>query len=291
MATELHLDLQEPYYQRVVEGARTLQVERVAETIRTDVRIETGKFSEALALYVSTKLYDERIVPKLRRFRETGGRLDALEAEVRRECEAFQDDLAGYVPVAQRDFERSLARAIERTLGVHLPVDSAAERGLASRAREFAEGSTRAAAGPLERELATTVGAAVTAAVATATGTVSGGFGHSLGTAVLVGLLHTTGPVAFLLGALGGLLLAAAAWWLGRERLAGSLRQVALPAWLVRLTLRAGRLARLLDEGRERCRARVRELMEAELEPLTPAMAERIWNQVRPILAEKQLRP
>ncbi len=287
----LDLRLEAPYYQRVVEEARSLQVERVAEAIRTDVRIESGKFSEALAIFVGTRLYDERIVPRLARFREEGGRLTQLEADVRQECEGFQDELSAYVPVAQREFERSLSRAIERTLGVRLPVDSAADRGLASRAGELAEGSTRAAADPLEREFANTLAATVATAVAAVTGTVSGGFGHALGTAVLVGLLHTTGPVAFLIGALGGLVLAVGALWLGRGRVTGGVKQVHLPAALVRLTLREARFARLVAEGRERCRARVRELMDAELEPLAPAIAARIWTQVRPILAEKQTRP
>jgi hypothetical protein len=288
---DLDLRVDAPYYEEILQPVRARQVERIAEAIKTDVRIESGKFAESLAIFVGSKLYDERIVPHIEQFREQGGSLADLEAEVRSECQGFQAELVHYVPVAQREFERSVSGAIERTLDVHLPVTTEADEEIAKRAEALSAVSARAASAPIERELTTTIGTAVATAVAAVTGTVSGGFGQTIGTAVLVGLLHTTGPLAFVVGALAGLVLALGVFWLGRERLTDGIKQLSLPGAVVRATLWKGRLERLIDDGRARCREVVRELMDAELEPLTPAIAERIWNQVKPILAEKQRGP
>ncbi len=109
------------------------------------------------------------------------------------------------------------------------------------------------------------MGAAVTAGVSLVVATISGGFGHHLGAAVLVGLLHTTGPIAFLIGGLGGLGLAAMSWYVGREQLAQRMKGVALPRSVARIVLREGSLSRLAAQGREQCRDAVRQRLEREL--------------------------
>ena len=128
------------------------------------------------------------------------------------------------------------------------------------------------------------MGAAVTAGVSLVVATISGGFGHHLGAAVLVGLLHTTGPVAFLIGGLGGLGLAAMSWYVGREQLAQRMKGVSLPRSVARLVLREGSLSRLAAQGREQCRDAVRQMLDRELAPLVPQLAEQIWAKLRPAL-------
>jgi hypothetical protein len=135
--------------------------------------------------------------------------------------------------------------------------------------------------GKLSRDFA----AAVALAVAAVAGTLSGGFGAHLGAAILVALLHTSGPVAFLIGALGGALVAVGALVVGRERLKHAVRGVSLPGPLVRLALRRARFERLLVNGRERCAASVRALVLAKLEPLTDELADQVWARVKPLLA------
>jgi len=123
--------------------------------------------------------------------------------------------------------------------------------------------------------------------VAVVAGTVSGGFGKALGVAVLVGVVKS-GPVAWVVGAVGGLVMATAGWWLGRERLSRGIKQVSLPGAVARAVLWPGRLDRLLAEGRERCRTSVREAVDRSLEPLTPQIATQIWQRLKPMLGEQQ---
>jgi hypothetical protein len=132
-----------------------------------------------------------------------------------------------------------------------------------------------------------TVGSAVSGAAALVTATLSGGFGKSVGAAILVSLLHTTGPVAFLIGAVVGLVAAGGALYLGRERAAAATKQVPLPAWAARLVFGRAWLERLIERGRSRSRASVQERIQAELEPLTPEIAHQVWLGVRPLLAER----
>jgi hypothetical protein len=116
-------------------------------------------------------------------------------------------------------------------------------------------------------------------------GTLSGGFGAHLGAAILVTLLHTSGPVGFLIGALGGALAAAGALLAGRARVEGWVRGASLPGAVVRVALRSKRFERLVASGRERCAASVRTLVAAKLEPLTDELADQVWARVKPLLA------
>jgi hypothetical protein len=104
---------------------------------------------------------------------------------------------------------------------------------------------------------------------------------------VLVGVLES-GPVGWIVGALLGLLAAGAGWWLGRERLSESLRGIALPAAVVRTVLWESRMERLITDGRERCAASVRDLVQRELGSLTPEIADEIWRRLKPVLGEHQ---
>lgn len=288
-ARDVRLDLSEPYYAEMLAAAHRLQVARVAERINMDVRVECGKFAEGLATFVCDQLYDARIAPAVRGFREEGGKLSELEDRIRDECRLFEEELARHIPGAQEDFERSLARSIERTVGATLSVETIAREGLAGRLGTASEASADAMGSSLGAGLADVVSAGVSAAAGLVAGTVSGGFGKALGVALLVSVVHS-GPVAWVIGALGGLVVAGAGWWMGREKLTGSIRRIRLPAAVVKATLWQGRLERIIAEGRIRCQASVTELLESELAPLTPRLAEQIWTRVKPILGEAQKR-
>jgi len=286
LESRLELDLGDDYYQRLVEIARTRQVKLVTEAIDADVRAASAEFSEAVADFVCKQLYDARIVSRLEEFRQQGGKLAHLEEAIRDECEAFQPELSRYVPVAQHDFERSLAERIERTVGAHLEVLPVPGAGLTRRVGSISEGSVQEVGFSLGRGLADVIGFTVSGAVTVTVGTVSGGFGHTIGLGIVTGLLGTTGPVGFLIGAVGGLMAAGAGWWLGREKLAQSMKGIPLPGWVAKGTL--WRLKKIAAEGRDKCHASVKELMGRELETLTPKIAEQIWATVKPLLGERQ---
>ena len=225
------------------------------------MRRETAALADAIATFVCERLYDARLVPTLRAFRETGGSVKTLEAQLEAECSDFEPELETQLATrARRLREVALAAAIERTLGRTFGIG--ANGTLAVSASDLSRGSPGGLGTSLGRELGAAVGAAVTAGVSLVVATISGGFGHHLGAAILVGLLHTTGPVAFLIGGLGGLGVAAAGWYMGREQLAQSMKGWSLPRPIARFALRDGALARLSVQGREQCGSAVRERLD-----------------------------
>ncbi len=283
----VELDLADPYFRGLLDQARTLHIERIALAIETDVRAECSVFADAVGGFVSERLYDDRLAPRLRSFREHGGRLRELEEALRSDCESFERELEAHLPELQQRFEASLGQRIADTVGAVVGEERLPREDLGTRLGALSRETTLRVGGSLGEGLSKTIGAAVSAAVAVAAGSIAGGFGHHLGTAVIVALLHTTGPVGFLIGAVGGLAVAGAGWWLGRGRLVGSLRDLPIPAPAARTILWRSRLERLIGSGREKTRSSVEDLVHEELEPLIPRIAEQIWRQVKPALGAR----
>lgn len=283
------LALDDAYFESLLAGVRKIQIERIESAIGDDVRSATAQLASAVSDFVCERLYDARLVPKLRAFRDAGGSVQSLEHDMEAECQAFEPELEVELVRARADFEVTLAAAIERTLGRTFGVG--ANGSLAITAGDLSRTSPGGLGTALGREISSAVGAAVTAGVSLVVATISGGFGHHLGAAILVGLLNTTGPVAFLIGGLGGLGLAAMSWYLGREQLAQRMKGLSLPRSVARLVLRDGALVRLAEQGRAQCRSAVRERLDTELAPLVPQLAEEIWAKLRlalPVAAQLQ---
>jgi uncharacterized protein DUF2868 len=278
-ARRIELSLDDPYYEALLAGVRRAEIERIQGEIDGDVRAEIARLVASIGDFVCVRLYDERLVPQLRAFRETGGSVESLEHEMQLACESFQPELDAELDRARDALEAGLRAAVERTVGRSLGLAGA--EGVAIRPGDLAVGALGGAVG---REISTAVGAAVSTAVGLVLATVSGGFGHHLGAAVLVTLLHTTGPVGFLIGGLGGLAVAVTGWYLGRDRVAAGMRGVRLPRAVARIALRDGALRKLVAQGRAQCATAVREKLAAELEPLVPKLAEEIWAKLRPAL-------
>jgi hypothetical protein len=166
ITSRLQLDMSDEYYRELIDVARTRQMKLVAEAIDTDVRAASAGFSEAVATFVCERLYDARIIPKLQDFRHRGGRLADLEEAIRADCESFQPELSRYLPVAQHDFERSLAGRIERTIGTELKVIPVPGSGLTNRVGEVSGGSVQDVGWSLGRGLADVIGVTLSGAVA-----------------------------------------------------------------------------------------------------------------------------
>ncbi|MCX5740490.1 MAG: DUF2868 domain-containing protein [Proteobacteria bacterium] len=281
------LPLDDAYFESLLAGVRKIQIERIETAIGGDVRSATAQLADAVADFVCGRLYDARLVPKLRAFRDAGGSVESLERQMEDECQAFEPELEAQLVRARGEFEGTLAAAIERTLGRSFGVGP--NGGLTISAGELSRSSPGGLGTSLGREVGAAVGAAVTAGVSLVVATISGGFGSHLGAAVLVGLLHTTGPVAFLIGGLGGLGFAAMSWYVGREQLAQRMKSLSLPRSIARVVLRDSALERLSEQGREQCRSAVRERLDTELAPLVPQLAEEIWAKLRlalPVVAQ-----
>jgi hypothetical protein len=283
-ARRIPLHFEDAYFEQLLAGVHKVQIERIEAAIGDDVRSATAQLADSIAEFVCLRLYDERLVPKLRDFRASGGSVEALEDEMEAACQAFQPELDAELVRARAAFETTLRLAIERTLGQDFGLG---ESKVAVHAGELPV----ALGGAVGREISNAVGAAVSTGVALVVATLSGGFGHHLGAAILVALLHTTGPVGFLIGGLGGLVVAGAGWYLGRDRMAREMRSLKLPRWLARIVLREGALLTLVADGRLQCRAAVRDRLAAELEPLVPQLAEEIWAKLRRALPVAALAP
>jgi len=288
VGSTLDLRLGDPYYRELVAFAREQQIDRIAAAIQSDIRVETRRFAAAIAHFVCESLYDGRIVPRLKAFRTRGGRLGELERAITADCEAFTDELEQYVGRAQRDFDESLARAVATTVGGTVDFAARATAGLPGRVDEASRGSARDVSHSLGDGLTRTIGSTVSTAVALVAGAMSGGFGKSLGIAIVATLLGTSGPIGFLIGAIGALVLASGAFVLGHRRATDALQGISLPGLVLRTTLWPARFERILRDGREQCRASVRETIESKLEPLTPEISEQIWRSVRPLLSQRR---
>jgi hypothetical protein len=285
-AVELPLD--EPYYAEILARARAERAEEIARAIRTDVSVESGRFAEGLAAWVCKELYDERVVPRLRRFREEGGRLRELEAEIGTACREFQPELEAHFARASAEFEASLARAVARTVEGEVAFRTTGVERLDAELQNASATSAAGLSGDIGQRLARTIGSAVAGAVSVVVGTVSGGFGHSLGLAIVAHLLGVTGPVGFLIGAVAGLVAVGGAYLVGRERATEAILNTRLPAVLARNVLGTARLDRLIADGRDRCHFAVKQRIGDKLEPLTQQIADQIWTRVRPLLAARR---
>ncbi|HXH82146.1 MAG TPA: DUF2868 domain-containing protein, partial [Candidatus Tectomicrobia bacterium] len=281
------LDLSEEYYADLLRRAHAVAPQELRAGIQQVARDECRKVAAGLADLVTSRLYDERIVPRLRRFRETGGTLRALEAELAQECRAFGPVLEREMLHLQRDLEGRLVARVRRLLGD--------DHGLAARVPgdlvdRVTVASSRAATHVGERvsgDVAAAVGGVVSGAVGLAVGTISGGFGEALGIALLVGVVET-GPVGWLVGAVGGIVVAGVALVAGRERLRQGVKVVPLPAAALKVALWSGRYERLVEEGRRKCRQSVADALAGQLDELAARIADHVWRGLRPLIGELQ---
>jgi len=281
----LELGLEGPYFARVLGEAREVQVGRVKQAIEGAVREECARFADGLASFVRASLFDARIVPELERFRSEGGSVVELEARIQAACTAFEPELAAHLDAAERTFEESLARDVLERVRPDLELPPAREARLGEAARDLPARSVGRVGSDVSGKLGRDLATAVSLAAGAVAGTLSGGFGAHLGAAILVTLLHTSGPVGFLLGALGGALVAAGAFVAGRGRVDAVVRSASLPGPVVRLALRRARFERLVASARERCAESVRTLVTGKLEPLSDELADQVWGRVKPLLA------
>ncbi len=279
---QLAIDLAEPYYARLLEHGRALQLETISEPLALEMRIEGAKLAEAVAVFVRDQLYDARVVPILRAFRERGGRIADLEAELASACQAFEPTLERFVTEAHGAYVRALAARAARLIGAE-PV------GHEALAPAPALGSLPGAGsgdpgGALSDELTEAITVTVSTAVALAAGTVSGGIGHTLGLAIVSTLLHTTGPIGFLVGALGAFAVTAGIFDLGRASVGEWTKSVPLPAAALRVLLRDRKLESLIAQGRERAYTAVKAEVSADLEQSAPALHEQLLAGLGPVL-------
>jgi hypothetical protein len=264
----------DPYYGEVIEAP-------VRALIEKEVANETKQFAEDVAGFVCQNLYLERIVPRLRQFREEGGKVSELKSEIQALSEAFAPQIESYVAEARLPkFQNALSQRVGeilKSLGTDFIVLEEPQAVLS--------GMKIAAGGNMDmgisQQFTSVIGLSVGTSIALAIATVSGGLGKHLGIAIVATLLQTTGPIGFLIGLIVGALVAVGAWWWGKEKIAQAIETLDLPAVVVRATLWESRFERLADDGRKQCEGAVRAEVDERLKTLQPKITTEILSRVR----------
>jgi hypothetical protein len=262
------------YYGEVIEGPVRSMIEREVET-------EVKKLSAEIAKFVASSLYRERIVPKLRSFREQGGKIADLKRDLTATTEAFLPQLQSYIAVAAiPELQKSLSQRIGellKSIGTSF-VDIKDPQGVLDGLRMT---STDPSEINITHEFSRAVGLSVGTSIALAVATVGGGLGQELGLAIIATVLGTTGPIGFVIGLIAGTMLAAGAWWWGREKITEAVESATLPGAVVRTALWPSRFERLIDEGRQKCENTVRAEVDEKLLAMAPKITTEILIRVR----------
>jgi hypothetical protein len=262
------------YYGEVIE-------EPIRSILEQEVDTAIGEFAKSVAAYVGETLYAERIVPKLQEFRESGGRVADLKSELTRLTEAFSPQVNAYITDrAIPEFQRFLSRRVGevvKSIGTDLINTRDPEAVLHNLKISAPEGAELGMSDQFSRAIGVSVGAAISLTFAT----IGGGIGQELGIAVIAAVLGTTGPVGFVIGLILGAVLAAGAWWFGKEKIAGAVDNVRLPAMVVRTALWDARFNRLIGDGREKCEESVRAKTEERLNPMRAKITDEILFRIR----------
>lgn len=262
------------YYGDVIEAP-------IRSFVDKETRAAVTRFAEKLASYVRLTLYDQQITPKLRNFREKGGRISDLKKELTELTEAFSPQVEAYiVDTAIPEFQLSLSQRvgeIVKSIGTDFVNNRDPEAILHDLKIDAPESTDLGVSNQISMAITTSVGAAISLTFAT----VAGGIGEELGIAIVAGILGTTGPVGFVIGLIVGGLFVAGAWWFGKDKITEAVDSVNLPAVAVRAALWESRFKKLIEDGRSKCEESVQTKVKERLTPILPKITDDIMFRIR----------
>lgn len=262
------------YYGEVIEGPIRLLIEK-------EVGVQAQTFSAKVAGFVASKLYDEQIVPKLILFRERGGKIADLKSELTSTTLAFLPKIQSFItdtalPELQLALSQRLGEVL-KSIGTSF-IDVKDPQIAFEELSIFPAGRTELKiSNEFSRAIAFSVGTSIALAIAA----VGGGIGEQLGIAIIATVLGTTGPIGFLIGLVAGAVVAAGAWWFGKDKITETVEHILLPAAVVRAALWQSRFQRLLAEAREKCEESVRAKVDENLQTLIPQITDEISLRLR----------
>lgn len=262
------------YYGEVIEGPIRLLIEK-------EVGVQAQTFSAKVAGFVASKLYDEQIVPQLILFRERGGKIADLKSELTSTTVAFLPKIQSFItdtalPELQLALSQRLGEVL-KSIGTSF-IDVKDPQIAFEELSIFPAGRTELKiSNEFSRAIAFSVGTSIALAIAA----VGGGIGEQLGIAIIATVLGTTGPIGFLIGLVAGAVVAAGAWWFGKDKITETVEHILLPAAVVRAALWQSRFQRLLAEAREKCEESVRAKVDENLQTLIPQITDEISLRLR----------
>ena len=272
-ASALQVDLgADEYYAARLRAARDSHMHRLREDIVGVVRSGVAKLAESVALFVRDRFFDLHVAPALLRFRNSGGRISDLEAELHRAQAAFQPELLAHLESAQQEFETTVRANLQKLVGREL----AASPELAAELSHPAVTFTDRLSGDVAGRVGDGLGAAAVAGIAGVVASLSGGIGQSLGIAVVSSLLGTSGPIGLAIGGIAGLALAGAGYLMGRDKVVEAVKRRSLPATLVAFALPESKLEKAREETYARAKAEVAAHLEPQVALATEAIVARL---------------
>lgn len=281
-ARGIGLDFSERYYVERIASVREGLGHRIRDAVATTFRLEVAKLSESVALFVRERFFDKAVAPSLVAFRNRGGRIEDLEAELDAAMQRFEPALAEHLRAGQNELQRSLAAGLRTVIGREMQPASSALAAASPNTLALEQTVT----GSVAANVGDAIGATVTAAVSAAVATISGGVGKTLGVAVLSGLLGTSGPIGLLLGAVAALAVVGGAYWLGRGRVTEAIKKWSIPASVVSLALRDAKI----EQARRATYTQVRNQISARLEPHIAEITETILHELPLVIAARARR-
>jgi len=273
----MKIDWSDDYFQTKIRLAQESRIKKLKEDIEHTVMLEFAKYSEAIAVYVREKLYNKNIVPILKEFRETGGRIKDLEDNTEQICKRFEKDMQKYIINAQDDFQKSLSAQITRVVGREF---SAPFLTLDDKRQVFGTSSADSVGHSMAQGITDVISIAVTTAVAGSIATISGGFGSKVGVAIMVVLLHTTGPIGWIIGAVAGALLGGGVSFLARDSITDVVKSRNLPPFVTKNLLTEAKLMKQIEEGRQRIYDTVKKEIEKEIQSLSYKVSGQIISEI-----------
>jgi hypothetical protein len=264
----------DPYFGEVIEAP-------VRALIEKEVGIGIQSLAADIAGFVVQKLYEEQIVPRLHGYRQHGGSITELKAEIQTLSENFLSQLDSYIsetrfPAFQEQLSRRIGEAL-KTIGTEFAVFREPQAVLA-RLKLPAPGHAEAG---MTEQFTRAVSLSIGTSIAVAIAAVSGGIGKHLGIAIVSTLLGTTGPVGFLIGLVIGAIVVVGAWWVGKQAITETIENLHLPGTVIKAALWESWFQKLLDEGRQKCEEAIRASVEEKLQPFGPAITAEILSRVR----------
>lgn len=283
------MDMGDAYVVSITRRAWEKRVSALRDDLAAILSSESERFVESVTAFVRDELYDRAIVPRLAEFREQGGRIADLEAAIVASCRAFERPLEGFIAAMQEDLKTSVSSRITALMGRELsglPLEI--EHGAV---HTTAEGASRRGGDDLTDTFTGLIHMTITTVITGTVAAVSGGFGKTLGIAVVTVLLHTSGPVGWLVGAIIGLLVAGGVSWAAKDKISDAVKDYPMPSFLTKRILSRERLDEKIGEGRAKICHDVRKEVQRQLDERVRRLKDPLLAQMVEMLASRQCVP
>ncbi len=269
-------------YERVSEKLQQEKPRFFKERIEPEITRRLSAILNQILNDVAIRLYDGEIAPIIYQYREQGGALSVLKDKIRAVTLNFVPQIEERIREKLSELNAGLPEVLHRLIlawfeenGITYFGERVSAREIQRRYRTASDAATSAHISELQREIIDLTGVLVITITAAVAGTITGG-AHTA--------LIATGPAGWIIGAIATAMAGWVALEFGRDKVNELVEQIELPAWMVRMILRDGKVQEILREGREKLKAQLEiEIGQAIEEPLSEMKKQMLANIDREI--------